>query len=250
MGRSRRSPPRPGARAAALVGLTVLALAAGCTIRARPQPTPTPGASRPAATTAGPATHGTLVAARAFTMIRREPGARIRPAPAGALPVALRRADPDADDMVNLLLVFPLLRVAPRCVRQVELWLRLLRFDQQFRYQDPDLVAYPSQLVSLASDHPATRAGWETLLDNRPSGQGARTDDGNWMHFDLTELYRTWAEGGPFPSQERTVRRGTPLVVDVRAADFGQPRFELRAAPIGGDRTTAPHLRWTAAGDC
>jgi hypothetical protein len=82
--------------------------------------------------------------------------------------------------------------------------------------------------VSPASDHPATRAGWETLLDNRPNGQGVRTDDGNWMHFDLTELYRTWAEGGPFPSQERTVRRGTPLVVDVRAANFGQPRFELR----------------------
>jgi hypothetical protein len=34
------------------------------------------------------------------------------------------------------------------------------------------------------------------------------------MHFDVTELYRAWAEGGPFPSRQRTVEPGTPLVVD------------------------------------
>jgi hypothetical protein len=54
---------------------------------------------------------------------------------------------------------------AARCVREVELWLRVLCFEQQFRYGDPQIAAYPSSLVSL---------------------------------------YRTWAEGGPFPSQERT----------------------------------------------
>ena len=37
--------------------------------------------------------------------------------------------------------------------------------------------------------------------------------------------------------------------MDVRATDFGQPLFEARIAPLG-DRETAPHLRWTAAGDC
>jgi hypothetical protein len=114
----------------------------------------------------------------------------------------------------------------------------------------PDLAAYPSQLVSLATDHPASRVGWETLIDNRPSGAGSVTGDGNWMHFDITELYRTWAEGGPFPSLDKTVPRGTPLVVDVRATDFGQPLFEARVAPIGGDRSTAPKLRWAAARDC
>ncbi|HYN18792.1 MAG TPA: hypothetical protein VEY96_11970, partial [Actinomycetes bacterium] len=62
-------------------------------------------------------------------------------------------------------------------------------------------------------------------------------------------LYRTWAAGGPFPSRQRSVRKGTPLVVDVRTADFGQPVFEARIAPLG-DPETAPHLRWTAARDC
>ena len=70
------------------------------------------------------------------------------------------------------------------------------------------------------------------------------------MHFELTELYRTWAEGGPFPSQGRTVPTGTPLVVDLRAANLAQQLFEARVAPIGGDRGAAPQLRWTATRDC
>ena len=69
------------------------------------------------------------------------------------------------------------------------------------------------------------------------------------MHFELTELYRTWAEGGPFPSQGRTVPTGTPLVVDLRAANLAQQLFEARVAPIGGDRGAAPQLRWAATRD-
>ena len=53
----------------------------------------------------------------------------------------------------------PLLRAPPDCVRQVELWLRVLRFDHQVRYQDPQLAAYPSLLVSLASARVATIGG-------------------------------------------------------------------------------------------
>jgi hypothetical protein len=45
----------------------------------------------------------------------------------------------------------------------------------------------------------------------------------------LDALSRTWAEGGPFPSQGRTIRRGTPL---------------------DRDADTAPQLRWTAARVC
>jgi hypothetical protein len=148
-------------------------------------------------------------------------------------------------DAVSLLLVFPLLRAPPSCVRQAELWLRVLRFDGY-----PDLAAYPSSMVSLASARPSTRVGFETLVDNRPRGVGVLTGDRYWLHFDLTELYRTWAEGGPFPSLGRTVPRGTPLVVDVRATDGGQPLFEARVVPLGGDRSTVPQLRWTVARDC
>jgi hypothetical protein len=245
--------PAPVARVLALC--TALAVVAGCTVRIRPEPPPAsrPVTAAPAAattTTSAAATRGTTPALRAFTLVRAWAGGRVRPAPARALPLAMRRrAGPYADEMVTLLLVFPLLRTQPRCVRHVELWLRVLRFDQQFRYQDPQIAAYPSLLVSLASARPVTRAGFETLIDNRPTGDGVRTPDEDWLHFDITELYRTWAEGGPFPSQLRPVRKGTPLVVDVRATDFGQQLFEARMAPVG-DREAAPHLRWTAARDC
>jgi len=255
VGRCRRPGPRPRARATAALATAVLALVAGCTVGVRPDPADrrTSGAARPAAgaatSTGGPVARGNTVASRAFTLVRVQQGGRIRPVSAGAMPLALRRTGDAADQAVNLVLVFPLLEAPPRCVRQVELWLRLLRFDQQFRYQDPQLGAYPSQLVSLASVHPVSRVGFETLLDNRPSGSGERARDGSWMRFDITELYRTWAEGGPFPSQERTIRPGTPLVVDVRATDFGQPLFEARVAPVRGDRSAAPQLRWTAR-DC
>ena len=55
--------------------------------------------------------------------------------------------------------------------------------------------------MSPASTRPATRAGDETLPDNRPKGDAELTRDEAWMHFELTTLYRTWAEGGPFPSR-------------------------------------------------
>jgi hypothetical protein len=198
-------------------------------------------------------TRGTTVASGAFTLVRASAsrGAGLRPAEGGPLPVAMRRhPGTDTDEMVTLVLVFPLLRAPPDCVRQVELWLRVLRFDHQFRYQDPQLAAYPSALVSLASARPPSRAGPETLLDNRPKADGELTRDEAWMHFELTELYRTWAEGGPFPSRWRTVPKGTPLVVDIRATDLAQQLFEARVAPVDADRSAAPQLRWTAAGDC
>jgi hypothetical protein len=243
--------PRPGATPAAAGALIVaVALAAaGCTVRLRPEPAPT---SRTTAavvaattTTAGPAVRGTTVAARAFTLVRGWPGGPVRPVRLGPLPVALRRVGEFDATAVNLLLVFPLLKARPRCVRQVELWLRVLRHQPQFH-----IAAYPSLLVSLASDRPATRAGGDTLIDNRPRGLATVTADRAWMHFDVTELYRTWAEGGPFPSQQRTIEPGTPLVVDVRPDSFAEPYFEVRFAPLDWDADIAPQLRWTAARDC
>jgi hypothetical protein len=188
---------------------------------------------------------GTTVATRAFTFARGWPGGPVRPAGPGPLPVAMRQVGEVVAEGVNLLLVFPLLKARPRCVRQVDLWLRVLRYQPQFH-----IAAYPSKLVSLASDRPAARVGSETLIDNRPRGDATVTTDRAWMRFDVTELYRTWADGGPFPSQLRTVRRGTPLVVDVGPDSFAEPYFEVRFAPLDRETATAPQLRWTAARGC
>jgi hypothetical protein len=53
----------------------------------------------------------------------------------GLLPVALRQVGELDAEGVNLLLVFPLLKARPRCVRRVELWLRVLRHHPQFHSQ-------------------------------------------------------------------------------------------------------------------
>jgi hypothetical protein len=116
----------------------------------------------------------------------------------------------------------------------------------------PVLGASPSLLASLATDRPVTRIPGETLIDNRPRGTGTLTADGSWMHFDITGtgLYRTWARGGPFPSQGRGMEPRTPLVVDVRPEAFAEPWVEARFAGLDKDRDSAPHLRWSVTRGC
>jgi len=238
---------RPAWGAAVSLVLVVPVLAAGCTIRARPEaPSTAPLAGAPT-TTVG-TVHGTTVARRAFLLDSGSPGSPVRAAPAGPLPVAFGQgaAELGDDRLVSLVLVFPLLRSRPGCVRQVQLWLRVLRFDDP----QPELAAYPSLLASLLSDQPLPPVTDETLLDNRPRGTGTLTAGRAWLHFDITVLYRTWARGGPFPSQGRGIEPGTPLVVDVRPAVLSEPHFEARFAGLDRDRDTAPQLRWRVTGGC
>jgi hypothetical protein len=245
MGRWRRWPGWGWLVALVLVTPT---LAAGCSIRALPEPTSTAASSVAAPTTTVGSIRGTTVATRAFLLDWDASGSPVRPAPAGPLPVAFRQRTQELGDdrLSNLVLVFPLLRPRPRCVRQAELWLRVLRFDRP----QAVLAAYPSALVSLASDRPTTRIGDRSLIDNRPRGTGTLTADGAWMHFDITGLYRTWAGGGPFPSQGQGVEPGAPLVVDVRPETLAEPYFEARFAGLDRDRRSAPQLRWRVTRGC
>lgn len=240
---------RPARGAVVALVLVVPVLAAGCTIRARPE---APSTARLAGgpTTTVATVRGTTVARRAFLVDFGSPGSPVRAAPDGPLPVAFRRRAGELGDgrLVSLVLVFPLLRSRPGCVRQVQLWLRVLRFDDP----QPEVVlaVYPSLLASLVSDQPLPAVGDETLIDNRPRGTGTLTAGGAWVHFDITVLYRTWARGGPFPSQGRAVEPGTPLVVDVRPAVLTEPYFEARFAGLDRERDTAPQLRWRVTRGC
>jgi hypothetical protein len=238
---------RPARGAVVALVLVVPVLAAGCTIRARPE------APSTARLTGGPTStvgtiRGTTVARRAFLLHFGSSGSRVRAAPAGPLPVAFGEGTEELGDdrLVSLVLVFPLLRSRPGCVRRVQLWLRVLRFDDP----QPELAAYPSLLASLIWEQPLPPVGEETLIDNRPRGTGTLTADGAWLRFDITALYRTWARGGPFPSQGRAVEPGTPLVVDVRPAVLVEPRVEARFAGLDWDRDTAPQLRWRVTRGC
>jgi len=242
MGRGRR---RPAAGAPAALAVAVLVLAAGCTVRLRPDPVPPPDAA--ATTTTVEATvRGTTVAARAYVLRLGDEAELDRPDGGDPLAVGLRALAGTTDLSTNLLLVFPLLRAPPDCVRQVVLWLRVLARDRRAGV----IAAYPSLLVPLAAGRTVAPVGGETLVDNRPRGTGTLTGGGTWMRFDLTDLYRTWASGGPFPSRLRRIPRGTPLVVDIRPESFAGPAYEVRFSPLGGDRQLAPQLRWRVARGC
>ena len=247
MGGRWRRPPVWGA-VVSLV-LVVPVLAAGCTIRARPEAPSTARLAGGPTTTVG-TVRGTTVARRAFLLDFGSPGSPVRAAPDGPLPVAFRRRAEELGHgrLVSLVLVFPLLQSRPGCVRQVQLWLRVLRFDDP--QPELELAAYPSLLASLISEQPLPPVGDETLLDNRPRGTGTLTAGGAWVHFDITTLYRTWARGGPFPSQGRAIEPGTPLVVDVRPPVVTEPYFEVRFAGLDRDRGTAPQLRWRVTRGC
>ncbi|HEU4899189.1 MAG TPA: hypothetical protein VFX88_16735 [Actinomycetota bacterium] len=70
------------------------------------------------------------------------------------------------------------------------------------RWRGPAWPLAPPRPVPVAAPalpSPARPGGFETLIDNRPTGDGVRTPDEDWLHFDITELSRTWAEGDPFP---------------------------------------------------
>jgi hypothetical protein len=69
------------------------------------------------------------------------------------------------------------------------------------------------------------------------------------MRFEVTGLHRTWARGGPFPSQGRVIEPETPLVVDVRSERLAEPYFEARFAALK-DRDRAPQLRWRVTRGC
>ena len=114
MGRWRRRPVWGSLVALVLV---VPVLTTGCSIRALPEPPSTTASSVAAPTTTVGTIGGTTVATRAFLLDWDAPGSPVRP------------PSHTGSELVNLVLVFPLLRSPPRCVRKVELRLWVLRLD-------------------------------------------------------------------------------------------------------------------------
>lgn len=94
-----------------------------------------------------------------------------------------------------------------------------------------EIRAYPSAALSLADGRlPPNGQAPTTLIDNRPVGLETVAPDGTrW--FDVTELVRVWVAGGPFPSMNRTLPEGSPIVLLLRPPEttYGSwlLRFEL-----------------------
>jgi hypothetical protein len=244
------------ARVTALLGLTVVLALVVMLGQGALSPGPNPDVSpvdspRPTTTTAPVAT-GVTLASRGYVLEGYWAGESVRSGSPDRLPVTKSVTNDAEVSDTSAALVFPLPRVRTDCLERVELRLHL----RGGRGRDATIAAYPSSLLSLADGRRPGPLNGATLIDNRPMGQADVPLSAQWAVFDITELYTTWARGGPFPSMGRTVAKGTPLVLIVRPPSYDDPAFGGSAnfqrvfdAP-GGGQTTSPQLRWTTRPDC
>ena len=104
------------------------------------------------------------------------------------------------------------------------------------------IAVYPGDPTSVAGVEGEDMTSWQTLLDNRP--RGVVETDGETSVADVTELVRTWAAGGPFPSRGLTVDPALPLVLVVQPeAAVSSQTFTLSMSEAGA--SAAPTLTIT-----
>src|SRR6059058_1443225 len=127
--------------------------------------------------------------------------------------VIARDVDNEHSAMRQAVLVFAAPREASRCIQHVDLTLTAGRI----RGAGPEIAVYPSDEGNYLSSArvPASNLDLGRLLDNRPRGDIAYLHTGKFK-IDVTALYRTWARGGPFPSQRRRLPPGSPFTVVLR----------------------------------
>jgi hypothetical protein len=148
------------------------------------------------------------------------------------------------DEIRQAALVFPRPRLRPSCVTRATLELTVTGGRHLGL---AELAVYPSDESNYLGFADVANSGLDLsrLVDNRPRGYAPDVTTGR-LRIDVTDLYRTWAAGGPFPGQGRTVNRHWPMGVVVRppAADDGS--YDVLIA--NGRR--APHLHLVERGDC
>lgn len=232
------------------VAILVATLATGCTVALRPPDAPGPAAVT-STTRRAVALRTSLTRASANYQFDLRDGADpIR----SAAPQVLTANLPERSDATvsTFVLVFPLARVPVSCLRRVELQLRVLGGRGAER---GTLAVYAAKALSLASGRLGNVQGVDAYVAVRPRGIAEVPRDSAWASIDVTDLYKLWARGGPFPNGE-TVPQKTPLVVEVRppsyAATSGGPGspFVRHFAAITAGPPSAPRLRLTALRDC
>jgi hypothetical protein len=128
-------------------------------------------------------------------------------------------------------LAFPSLGRRAECVQRVT-----LNLPAGVPFTDAQVGVYPSAALSLARHAlpPVGSGGPATLLDIRPRGLLSGAAPVTHAQFDITELARLWTGSLPFPSRDRTVPPGSPLVLNVRppAYDDGDYAITIDATTV------------------
>lgn len=225
-------------RAAGL--LLAVGLAAGCTSAASTPLASSSPSEPPTSTTLLPAPE--LVPVAVSAQLLDGPGGSARFS-SEALTVSKQLpARKGTPPMTGAALVFDPLPVPGRCLTRVSLELAGLEVTTS-----GELAVYPGAALSLAEGKlpPASSGGPWTLLDTRPRATVHVARGDRTVGLDVTELTRTWVDGGPFPSQGRTVPRSSPLVLVLRPPDGGDGAMALSFQASAADLavTAAPCAR-------
>jgi len=140
-----------------------------------------------------------------------------------------------------IVLSFPLIKGDPECVGGVRL---------EIAVEDAtptELGVAPSALFTLDTLDEGAVAP-PALLDPAPGTLAFTNGSPGRLPWDVTDLYRTWASGTPFPGGESAPPR-TPFTLAVRATSPGTPDREVvfSAEESGED---GPTLSWIGLPGC
>lgn len=210
------------------VGLTCLAvLASGCT-DAAPEGTarssPQPEVS--ATSTGGPDGETSELSLLRITQLLASSSEPDSVAPAQPTFVVGKNISSTSHVRQSAVLAFAPLPVVGRCLLRAEVVLA-----SRSNVTNGPVRLYPSAALSLAAGRlpPASSGGPGTLLDNRPAADGVAGPDG-MQRFDVTDLLRLWADGGPFPSSDRRVPLHSPVVLNLRVPDLADGMYGITYA--------------------
>jgi len=137
------------------------------------------------------------------------------------------------DQLRQAAVVFSRPLVQPSCVVTAALILHVTGGRQ---LKDAELGVYPSDESNYLSSArvPNSQLDLSRLLDNRPRGYALTVHVGT-LQIDVTDLYRTWAAGGPFPSNGASVDPTDPMAFIVRPPDGADGDYDVL---ISNDRNT------------
>ena len=215
----------PGRRRWTLAGalVAVLTLLSGCTGTGDTSARRTPAAALSVTKTDGPTSSSSVQQLLRVIQLRGS-----LPGPDTVVPTAATASVSEDISLADtryrsVVLAFAPLTTSGRCLLRAELVLGV-----RSGAYDGVVRLYPSAALSLASGRlpPASSGGPETLLDNQPSADG-NNDTNGMQHFDVTDLLRLWADGGPFPSTGRSVPLHSPVVLTLRVPDFSNGKYTV-----------------------
>ncbi|MBK5226937.1 MAG: hypothetical protein JJE05_00315 [Actinobacteria bacterium] len=106
---------------------------------------------------------------------------------------------------------------ALHCVEQVLLRLHVESGEPR---EDVTLSVYPSSIFRLKALRPGhVFKGYQEVLDDAIKADASVASEPAWVEFDVTEIYRLWVKGGPFPSGGPRVPSSAPVIFTIKGSE-------------------------------